>query len=56
MNISKIKVFKTPNTFKLAFSVEIDGKSLLTKTGRTCRFQTQEAALKAANAAQQVKA
>jgi hypothetical protein len=52
MNTSKIKVFKTPNTFKLAFEVEIDGKKLMTDAGRTRKFQTHEAAMKAAKAAQ----
>ena len=45
---AKIKVFKTPNTFKLAFEVEIDDKKLITDAGHTRRFQTHEAAIKAA--------
>jgi hypothetical protein len=45
---TKIKVFETPNTFKLAFEVQLDGRLLLTATGRARRFQTREAAVKAA--------
>ena len=45
---AKIKVFETPNTFKLAFEVEVDGRLLLTATNRVRRFQTREAAMKAA--------
>lgn len=44
----KIKVFKTANTFRRPYTVDVDGKEMVSAAGRTCRFATDAAAKKAA--------